>query len=50
MEEGSESGMQQPLFRELTADEKDMEATVIESLCMECERNVSTSTPSCLLF
>ena len=30
-----------PLFRDLTADELDPEATVIESLCMNCGKNVS---------
>ena len=31
---------EQPLFRDLTADEEDLKATEIESLCMECGRNV----------
>lgn len=31
-----------PLFRDLTADEPNPETTVIESLCMNCQQNVST--------
>ena len=35
------SQQQGPLFKGLAADEKDVGVTEIESLCMECERNVS---------
>lgn len=31
-----------PLFRDLRADEPEPESTVIESLCMNCGKNVST--------
>lgn len=31
-----------PLFRDFTADESEPESTVIESLCMNCGKNVST--------
>ena len=30
-----------PIFRELNADDPEPEATVIESLCMNCGKNVS---------
>lgn len=36
------AGSRQPLFRDLTADEEDLKATEIESLCMECGRNGTT--------
>ena len=38
---GDASSAQQPLFKGLAAGEKDLAVTEIESLCMECERNVS---------
>lgn len=31
-----------PIFREINADDPDPEATIIESLCMNCGKNVST--------
>lgn len=31
----------QPIFRELNADDPEPEATVIESLCVNCGKNVS---------
>lgn len=31
-----------PIFQELTADDPDAEATVIESMCMNCEKNGTT--------
>lgn len=34
-------GKSKPIFRELKADDPEPEATVIESLCMECGKNVS---------
>lgn len=33
--------VKKPIFQELTADDPDAEATVIESMCMNCEKNVS---------
>ena len=37
----SGSNEQQPIFRDLTAEEENPEATEIESMCMACEKNVS---------
>ena len=31
----------EPLFKNLTADEPEQESTIIESLCMNCGKNVS---------
>lgn len=39
----------QPIFRELNADDSESEATVIESLCMNCGKNVSIHPPNYLL-
>lgn len=33
--------MEKPIFRDLAADDPDQEATEIESLCMNCEKNVN---------
>lgn len=36
-----------PLFRNLNADDSDPEATEIESLCLNCEENVSMQSYLC---
>ena len=48
---GDTGSAQQPLFKGLAADEKDLGITEIESLCMKCEGNVSSnSTGTCTLY
>ena len=39
---------QQPIFRDLTAEEENPEATEIESMCMACEKNVSGRLCMCI--
>lgn len=34
-------GSNKPIFRDLNADDPDHEATIVESLCMNCQENVS---------
>lgn len=36
-----ENTAEKPIFRDLTGEDPDPEATQIESLCMNCEQNVS---------
>lgn len=40
-------GSMDPLFRNLDADELEPETTVIESLCMNCQENVSNYSLGC---
>ena len=46
----SNDGKRGPLFRNLALDEVDPDVTEIESLCMECERNVCVNLYSSLCY